>query len=660
MADFASRYISEVESGKGLFGGAKSALEGTSKDVGKKFSKENLVRSTFGGDDIFSALIRSKLGVKKKPEKEKEKAPTKEGAPEGGEGGGFPAEGISFLKIIAKNTMSLPWMARDMNVLRQNLQKLVKIKAGPQKKGVKAYATGADAYFLREDEREAALEAQRAKAAGGPKPAAGGEDKGGEGGGGLINTIVSFFSGGFMKAVRFIFNPKNLVKIFSKVFLPIAIIGSLFNGIMDGFKRYQETGSFSDAIVAGLGGVLKFITFGLFGEDTLKTLFDSISNFFAPITETISNVFNNIKNFIKGLFGGTVDVEDKGPKEAEKVPPTMPDTKQFTAEGVMASGDSTPNAKQLTTDIAKASGASDEKASDISGLFGSVQSGDTKGLFQKAQRLAEKYPEAPTTPTTPTPEGQVSSEQAQRNYDLNKRLTADASKMMGVPLSMPEPPSQVASATPSAPLQTTPSPSPQLSDSDKIKQLEGYIENNKTRFAKRESDAARHIDSFKKRYANDPERVRELENDYAQTLSVEKREMENANAGFQSQIDALKKSSKTTVTASSGASPSVEPSSPQSSASEVSGGGASSGGSSASSGSSAESVASAPKAPSGSDILQSSSQVAEGQRMESAADMGSVINAPTTNTSTASQGKPPNTIADAYDTEFAKLLATTA
>jgi hypothetical protein len=46
----------------------------------------------------------------------------------------------------------------------------------------------------------------------------------------------------------------------------------LFSGITDGFKKYQETGSFSEAIVAGLGGMLSFLTFGLFGEDTLKVI----------------------------------------------------------------------------------------------------------------------------------------------------------------------------------------------------------------------------------------------------------------------------------------------------------------------------------------------------------------------------------------------------
>lgn len=629
MADFASRYISEVESGKGLFGGAKAAIEGTSKDVGKKFSKENIVRSTFGGDDIFSALIRSKLGVKKKPEKEK--APTKEGVPEGGQ---FPTEGITFLKIIAKNTMSLPWMARDMNVLRQNLQKLVKIKAGPQKKGTKAYATGADAYFLKEDEREAALEAERAKREGGTKPTGAKEEK--EGGGGLMDSIMSMFTGGFMKAIRFIFNPKNLVSIFKKVFLPVAIIGTLFSGIKDGFQRYKETGNFSDAIVAGLGGMLEFLTFGLFGEDTLKKLFASISEFFAPISETISKVFTGIKDFIKGLFGGTVDVKEEGAPAAAPVRPEMPDPAKFTAEA------------------GKAAGMSEEKSKDLSKVFGAVQSGDTKGLFEKAQAFSAKYPEAPVSETSPSAmtSGGVPADQAQRNYELNKQLTGEASKLLGVPLQTPAPPTPVTS---SAPVQTAPAPASNMSDADKIKQLEGYIENNKQRFAKRESDAQRHIDSFKKRYSNDPERVKELEDSYKQTLSVEKKEMENANAGFQNQIDTIKKSSKATVMASSASSPSIESGGESSTpASEISGGvGGGAGGS-------AEPIASAAVAPSGSNISQASSQVAEGQRMESAADMGSIFNAPTTNNVSDTEGKPSNAIADAYDTEFAKLLATTA
>ena len=599
MSDFASRYLSEVEGGKGLFGGAKSALEGTTKDIGKKFSKENIVRSTFGGDDIFSALIRSKLGVKKKPEKEK--APTKEGAPETG----FPTEGISFLKIIAKNTMSIPWMARDMNVLRQNLIKLVKLKGG---KG--ASTNKADTFFLREDEREAALEAQRAKAEGGTKPTGSNEGKG-EGGGGIIDSVISLFSGGFMKAIRFIFNPKNLMKIFSKVLLPVAIIGTLFSGIMDGFKRYKETGNFSDAIVAGLGGMLEFVTFGLFGEDTLKKLFESISEFFKPITESISNVFNGIKNFVKGLFGGVVDTKDEGPKEAAAVKPEMPDASKFAAGA------------------GKAAGMSDEKSKDLGGVFGAVQSGDIEGAFGKAQEFAKKYPEPPASETSPTAAGAIQA--------LSSPTSVNES-------SVPSP-----TTTPVA------SPSPTLSVDDQIKQIEGYIDANNRRLNNREDQDKRRIESFKKRYANDPERVKEFVNDIEQGQKEYRREIEQANTQHKSNIDGLRKQKTVTSSPVSASSP---PAGAISGASESSP--SESGGSAPSSGGTTPSADSSGGSNMGGEISNASSAVAEGQRMESAADMGSIINAPTTNNALGTEGKPSSIIADAYDTEFAKLLATTS
>ena len=614
---FASKYLSELESGKGLIGGAKSAAAGSAKDFGKQFSKENIVRAMFGGEDMFSAMIRGKLGVKGKAGKEK--GPEKVGGAE------LSGDSAVLLKVIAKNSMALPGMARDMNVLRQNVVKLVKLKGGKSR-------GAADAFFLKEDERERALEAQRMKAGGGettPTAAAPSGDKEG----GMLDSIMGMFSGNFMESIKSIFSVKNLISVFKKVFLPLAIIATLFTGITDGFKRYQETGSFSEAVVAGLGSMLNFLTFGLFGEDTLKSLFDSIANFFSPITDTISNIFNGIKDFFKGLFG--IKVEDEAPKEMSKVKPNMPDMSKF------ASG------------MAKSAGESDEKAADIGGLFGAVQSGDAKGLLGKAQEFAAKYPEPAPTETTPTPvtsEG-VPLDQAQRNYELNKALTGEASKALGQPLEMPAPPT-AAPATPPAPVQTAPTPAPEMSDADKIKQLEGYIEGNKKRFARREEGAARHIASFKRRYANDPGRVKELEDDYKETLDVERKEMEEANAGFRRQIDFIKNSKGGTVSADAAAAAS----SSSMSSPGAGGGGGTSG--SVSGASSAPSPISAEPPTSGSSLSDASSQVAEGQRMESAADEGSVVNSPTTNNSSAAPDgvKPP--VADAYNEEFARLIRT--
>ena len=610
MASFASRYISEVEGGKGLVGGAGSAIKGSAKDFAKQFGKESIVRNMFGGDDIFSALIRSKLGVKKKPEKDKK--PSAEG------GEGISAQGITFLKIIAKNSMSLPGMARDMNVLRQNVQKLVKIKAGPQKKGTKAYAAKADTFFLREDERERALEAQRLKVEGKPTAET---PTGGDKEGGFLNSIVQMFSGGFTSAIRTLFSPKMLMKVFSKVFVPLAIIGTLFSGITAGFKKYQETGNLGEAIVSGLGGMLNFVTFGLFGEDTLKSLFDSISGFFQPITDTISSIFTGIKDFVKGLFGGKVDVKDDAPAKADDVKPTMPDPKQF------------------ATGMARVSGVSEEKATDIGGVFDAVGKGDMEGVIGKAQEFAKKYPQEPASETSPTRmTNESGSSPTQRTGDVS------------APTSASEPPTPL-------PVQssTTPAPSPIASASpeDKIKELENHIESNKRRFAKRQLDASRHIASFERRYKDDPERVKELKDSYKVTLDSDKKQMELANGEFQNQIDSLRKSSRGSVSAG-GTTPSVESgggatgSAPASSVSASGGSGA---------GGSASMAEGGQTAPSGADVSQASSSVAEGQRMESAADMGSLINSPTTNSSTSSPDKASSTIADAYDSDLAQLLA---
>ena len=64
----------------------------------------------------------------------------------------------TLLKIIEKNFMSIHLMARDLNVARQNMQKLVKLEGGEP-------AKGADAFFLKASEREKKLESEMGKEA---------------------------------------------------------------------------------------------------------------------------------------------------------------------------------------------------------------------------------------------------------------------------------------------------------------------------------------------------------------------------------------------------------------------------------------------------------------------------------------------------------------
>jgi hypothetical protein len=219
-------------------------------------------------------------------------------------------------------------MARDTNVLRQNLQKLVKIFAGPQENGKKAYATKSDFkpsplgdsstgqvlndsekerskdidFFAAEDKKEADLEASKQKKEA-PVAAAPTAEKKDEDGGGLLGTIIDLIKNGLIKGLKKLFNPKVLMKALGKVFVIGAIIGSLFSGIVDGFKKYQETGSLFDAYKAFLGGILNFLTFGLLGEEEVNSFFDAIGNFLEPLIDGIKGIYYTVKDWIVNNVG---------------------------------------------------------------------------------------------------------------------------------------------------------------------------------------------------------------------------------------------------------------------------------------------------------------------------------------------------------------------
>lgn len=639
----------------------KESMVGGFKDFAQTFSKENIKRrtleKTFGGSGLVSSFARGKLKQKYGT------SPTKKDAKEIGESADSLGASDASLKVIAKESLVLPNVARDVNVMRQNLQKLVKLWGGKaatkketdKKEKIKSVVDKSStspspikqegeveqakdiSYFAEQDKKEAELEAGRKKekpvVAAAPTP----EKK--EEGGGLLDTIMSMFADGFMSGIKKLFSPKILGQVLKKVFLPIAIIGTLFSGITAGFKKYQETGSFSEAIISGLGGMLEFLTFGLFGEDTLKNVWSAVSDFLSPITDTISNIFTGIKDFFKKIFGMGGE-EDKGKDKIPEVTPQQPDASKF------------------ALDAAKASGASDEKAADIGGLFGAVQSGDMKGLFGKAQELAAKYPSQTAAEGSPTPmtgEG-VPLEQAQRNYDLNKQLTGEASKAFGtsLPFNTPAPtsaPTPAPMATPSADAAT---PTPTSGEDSEISRLENQIVTLETDIR----NGKQMIERRKKQIARpgitaEAKQVYEQANAAsAQGVAENETELEQVKKQL---AEKKKEKNKTTAT--------TTPSTPAVGAStgggSISASGEESSASGGVSGGSTPSMDTAATPPiSGSEVGSTSSQIAEGQRMESAADQGSIINAPTTNNQLGSD-KTKSVVADVYNSDFAKMLATT-
>ena len=307
--DFASNVKGRLESGAGFGESFKESIKDKISDVKETFSKKGLKKlgknaynSFFGGDDIFSSYMRGRLNTGKKEKLEGIESPGSSPTIEGGGEGGLGSEGVAVLNVIAKNGMSIPGIARDMNVLRQNLVKLVKLQPGGKDKA----RLGADMYFKTADQREQMLEDQKAKeqskapTSGNAKP-----EKKEEGGflSGILDKVIGFFTGSFTSALSALFSPGIILKALSKIFVIGAIVGALINGIIDGFRKWQETGDLKEALIAGLGGVLDFLTFGLFGADELKKAFDFIGGFVGPIVDSISETFDSLKMWAVNNIG---------------------------------------------------------------------------------------------------------------------------------------------------------------------------------------------------------------------------------------------------------------------------------------------------------------------------------------------------------------------
>ena len=578
--------------------GLGQSVAGGFKDFKETLSlgniKKRALEKTFGGPGFISAFARGKL----KKKYGNEKSPTKEGDEEeqkGGEKGGGGGDASSYLGILAKSALVLPGMARDTNVLRQNLQKLVKIFAGPQEKGKKAYATKSDFkpsplgdsstgqvlndsekerskdidFFAAEDKKEADLEASKQKKETPAAAAAPTAEKKDEDGGGLLGTIIDLIKNGLMKGLKMLFNPKTLLKALGKVLVIGAIIGSLFSGIVDGFKKYQETGSLFEAFKSFLGGILNFLTFGLLGEEDVNSFFDAIGSFLEPLIDGVKGIYYTVKDWMVNNVGipklGTFFGVPVGPYYPFKSNPTSEEP-EFSKRPIKAKED-----KQLQK--------SEAGAPSGSSMPGGEESGSpTPDIGNQPKALMTLSGESIKLPSGALFDNESKSL-------IYKGVSIPASK---------------------------------IGSQDEMDKIVQAIDNKSV---------------------------------------VEFQGKDDSGAPVTKTING--------ATGEIGVTPPKQPTPvapPAAAPSGGGGGGAGSGGEvSASSGggetASPPSELAATPPESGSELSDASAQIAEAQRMESAADMGSSIDASSTNNSSGSTGGLQPKIADVYDTEFANLYA---
>jgi hypothetical protein len=140
-----SKILEQEYKSKGVISGAASA-------VGKKtLEKLDIRNAVFGGSGIGSILGRKIFGKGYSASQASEKSPSVSTSPTSVMNDALLQQISTNTQITAKNTLSIPMMARDMNVMRQNIIKLVKLQGGTA-------TNKADAFFSKSSEREAQYE----------------------------------------------------------------------------------------------------------------------------------------------------------------------------------------------------------------------------------------------------------------------------------------------------------------------------------------------------------------------------------------------------------------------------------------------------------------------------------------------------------------------
>jgi len=130
-------------------------------------------------------------------------------------------------KISAKNSMILPSMARDMNVMRQNIVKLVKLSGGKA-------STRADMFFMKAAERERAYEAQMQESKA-PSPAVIKETETGSGEkSGMLGTLLKTL-GGILAVVGV-----GMVAYFSSPEFKNLVDERVIKPLSDNFEQFKD------------------------------------------------------------------------------------------------------------------------------------------------------------------------------------------------------------------------------------------------------------------------------------------------------------------------------------------------------------------------------------------------------------------------------------
>jgi D-alanyl-D-alanine dipeptidase len=316
----------------------------------------------------------------------------------------------NFLKIIntfAKSMVSLPSFARDLNVARQNLVWLIKLKGGkPTNK--------ADAFFLKADEREAKFEVDMAKqksedeTGSSPTPEKKTDDKK-DPLERIMTSILDIFGLGALGKYFAVGKILGSLKIIGITFL----LTTIASGLYKGFQEFMDTGDILASVKKGFVEFIDFITLGAFGKDSIGKLFDDVINFLAPIAETVGNFIDGIGNFfndkfqkLKKFFGIS---REKTPAESEpiqvKTPIELLNEQIATLKAKRDSLVTLNEAKKTKVEELRAQKRKkqEEKIAELKAIPGKIKD----KIFEVGKKVLSKV-SATVSPTASTPAAPVS------------------------------------------------------------------------------------------------------------------------------------------------------------------------------------------------------------------------------------------------------------
>jgi putative chitinase len=250
----------------------------------------------------------------------------------------------AILNVIAKNFLLFPSIARDVNVARQNMQILVKMAGGKS-------TNRADSTKEEDDRKQKKIQAKSKKS---PTPEAQDSDGLGSKIGrkiwskiksskvfrklkigfkklkrSIVNVIKKMFN---KKLLAKVFSPKNLLKVLFnivKVAGPIGLIVSIVSaigvGFYDAWNEYQKSSDLFESLKAGLGGILDFLSFGLFGKEEIDKLFKWIPELWEDFSKAFFDFKEAAIKFVSDKF--TMILDFFGPNQK-----LLPDTKEVSTD----------------------------------------------------------------------------------------------------------------------------------------------------------------------------------------------------------------------------------------------------------------------------------------------------------------------------------------